>query len=295
MSLNHPLRGVVDHRSGAHPRARRAAAVSAAILLALLVLAPSALAWNGNLEIRKVNIGGPSTDTFGFKVEAGAYGQPNFTLVPATDYTGAPWTDKAKPDNPFTLVGAPSAAGPFTQTGASPNDALFTGLDSGGQTVAAPPAVRDWRRFRVTETTKPAGYTTSAACTIANTASGAGWDGLDQAWGAWTATPDHGWWGRRRGDDPALPPGHRRAGGPRTVDRRLHVHEHVPRRRRRRRRVARALRPDGRHHPGVHDARRAGDPERHAEGGRRLVSSARRDASPAPSRSSTCAAAGSCE
>ena len=189
MSLNHPLRGVAGHRSGAPPRARRALPRAPRCCSPLLVLAPSALAWNGNLEVRKVNIGGPSTDTFGFKVESGAYGQPNFTLVPATDYTGAPWMAKAKPDNPFTLVGAASADGPFTRTGASPNAALFTGLDSGGQTAAAPPAVRDWRRFRVTETSKPANYTTSAACTIANAASGAGWAGLDQAWGAWTATP----------------------------------------------------------------------------------------------------------
>ena len=189
MSLNHPLRGVADHRSGAPARARRAGATGAALLLAALLLAPSALAWNGNLEVRKVNVGGPSTDTFGFKVESGAYGQPNFTLVPATDYTGAPWMAQAKPDNPFTLVGAPSADGPFVRTGASPNAALFTGLDSGGQTAAAPPAMRDWRRFRITETSKPANYTTSAACTIANAASGAAWAGLDQTWGAWTATP----------------------------------------------------------------------------------------------------------
>ena len=189
MSLNHPLSGVADHRSRARARARRAAAAGAALVLAALVLAPSAPAWNGNLEVRKVNIGGPATDTFTFKVEAGAYGQPNFTLVPGTDYTGAPWAAKAKPDNPFTLVGAPSADGPFVRTGASPNSALFTGLDSGGQTAAAPPAVRDWRRFRITETSKPANYTTSAACTIANTASGAAWAGLDHPWGAWTATP----------------------------------------------------------------------------------------------------------
>jgi len=189
MSLNHPLRGVVGNRSGASARARRAASAGAALLLAALVLAPSALAWNGNLEVRKVNIGGPATDTFGFKVESGAYGQPNYTLVPASDYTGAPWADKAKPDNPFTLTGAPSADGPFARTGAAPNDALFTGLDSGGQSAAPAPAVRDWRRFRITETSKPANYTTTAACTIANAASGAAWAGLDQAWGAWTAVP----------------------------------------------------------------------------------------------------------
>lgn len=170
-------------------RVARTVAAGSALLLAALVLAPSAPAWNGNLEVRKVNIGGPATDSFSFKVEAGAPGQPNFTLVPATDYTGAPWGTKAKPDNPFTLVGAPSAAGPFLRTGASPNAALFTGLDAGGQSAAPAPAVRDWRRFRITETSKPANYTTSAACTIANAASGAAWTGLDQAWGAWTATP----------------------------------------------------------------------------------------------------------
>ena len=175
MSLNHRL--------------SRAVAAGSVLLLGALALAPSAPAWNGNLEVRKVNVGGPATDTFTFKVESGAYGQPNFTLVPASDYSGAPWGAKAKPDNPFTLVGAPSAAGPFVRTGASPNSAQFTGLESGGQTAAAAPAVRDWRRFRITETSKPANYTTSAACTIANAASGAAWAGLDQAWGAWTATP----------------------------------------------------------------------------------------------------------
>ena len=189
MSHNHPLRGVADHRSGPNGRVRRVAVAGAAVLLAALVAAPSALAWNGNLEVRKVNIGGPATDTFGFKVESGAYGQSNFALVPATDYSGAAWAYKSKPDNPFTLVGAPSAAGPFVRTGNAPNDALFTGLDSGGQSSAPAPAVRDWRRFRVTETSKPANYTTTAACTIANASSGAAWTGLDQTWGAWTATP----------------------------------------------------------------------------------------------------------
>jgi len=189
MSFDHPLRGVADHRSGARARVRRAALGGAALIVAGLAVAPSAMAWNGNLEVRKVNIGGPSTDAFTFKVEAGAYGQPNFTLVPSSDYSGAAWKAQAKPDNPFTLVGASSAAGPFVRTGEAPNDALFTGLDSGGQSAAAAPAVRDWRRFRVTETTKPANYTTTAACTIANATSGASWAGLDQAWGAWTVTP----------------------------------------------------------------------------------------------------------
>ncbi len=169
---------------------RRWAFAWATALLTLLALAPSALAWNGNLEVRKVNLGGPSTDVFNFKVESGAYGQPLFSLVPSGDYTGAPWKDKSKPDNPFALVGAPAAAGPFTAIGPDPTTALFTGLDSGGQAAAAPPAVRDWRRFRVSETYKPAGYKTAVGCGIRNAASGAPWDAsLDSAWGTWSATP----------------------------------------------------------------------------------------------------------
>ncbi len=173
----------------AHRRGRHAVLAVLAGALALLATAPAALAWHGTLEVRKVNIGGPATDSFGFKVEAGPYGQPNFALVPVSDYAGAPWKDQAKPDNPFSLVGAPSAAGPFTLTGASPTAARFTELDSGGQNPAQAPAVRDWRRFRITETAKPANYTTSVACSVRNDASGAGWDsGLDPAWGAWSAT-----------------------------------------------------------------------------------------------------------
>jgi hypothetical protein len=188
MPPDHPFSGLLNHSYHHSGRGRRWVCAWGFTLLALLVVAPSAFAWNGSLEVRKVNIGGPSTDAFTFKVESGAYGQPDFTLVPSSDYTGAPWKNQSKPDNPFTLVGAPGPSGPFTTTGDNPTAALFTELDSGGQTAAAPPAVRDWRRFRVTESAKP-GYTTAVACGIRNNASGAGWDAsLDAPWGAWTAT-----------------------------------------------------------------------------------------------------------
>lgn len=188
MPPDRPFSEVPCSSSRAPDRARHVLFAGALALLVLLAAAPAALAWHGNLEIRKVNVGGPATDSFSFKVEAGAYGQPNFALVPASDYTGASWNAKSKPDNPFALVGAPSAAGPFTTAGPSPTAARFTELDSGGQSPAAAPAVRDWRRFRITETAKPANYTTSVACTIRNDASSAGWDsGLDPAWGTWSA------------------------------------------------------------------------------------------------------------
>ncbi len=171
--------------------ARRSAAVACALVAgAALGAAPAALAWDGSLQVRKVNLGGPQADTFGFKVETRAHGQQTWTLLPASDYTGAPWAAKPEPDNPFSLAGAPGPDGPFTRTGAAPTEALFTAIQTGGENAAPPPAMRDWRSVRVTETTAPEGYRTAVACTARNTASGAAWPASqDEYWGAWTATP----------------------------------------------------------------------------------------------------------
>ncbi len=179
-----------SHRLLSRNARRRGGLAVALVVGACLGSAPAAVAWNGDLQIRKVNLGGPSTDTFGFKVETHAYGQQTWSLLPASGYTGAPWAAKPEPDNPFSLTGAPSADGPFTRTGASPNEALFAAVETGGETPVPAPALRDWRSFRVTETTRPAGYRTSVGCAARNTASGAAWpSALDGYWGAWTATP----------------------------------------------------------------------------------------------------------
>lgn len=181
-----------SHRRSSRPAPRRVVVACALAVAACVSLgaAPAAIAWNGDLQVRKVNLGGPASDTFGFKVEARAYGHQTWALLPASDYVGAPWSGKAEPDNPFTLAGAAGPAGPFTRTGPAPTEALFTDIASGGETAVPAPAVRDWRAIRVTETSRPAGYRTSAACTVRNTASSALWTaGLDGTWGAWTATP----------------------------------------------------------------------------------------------------------
>ena len=84
----------------------RIAVALAVAACALLALAPSASAWWGDVEVRKVNVGGPASDTFTFKVEARRAGAPAWTLLPAADYTGLPFGAKAEPDNPFVLRGA---------------------------------------------------------------------------------------------------------------------------------------------------------------------------------------------
>lgn len=168
----------------------RIAVALAVAACALLALAPSASAWWGDIEVRKVNVGGPASDTFTFKVEARRAAAPAWTLLPATDYTGLPFGAKAEPDNPFVLHGAPSAAGPFTRIGAAPTAARFADIDAAGEAALPPPALRDWRGVRVTETATPPGYRTTSTCGVTNIASGAAWTpALDAAWGPWAATP----------------------------------------------------------------------------------------------------------
>lgn len=167
---------------------RIAVALTVAVC-ASLALTPSASAWWGDVEVRKVNIGGPASDPFTFKLEARRHGAPTWTLLPAADYSGLPFGAKAEPDNPFVLRGAPTAAGPFTRTGQAPTAARFAGIDAAGEALLPPPALRDWRGVRVTETSTPPGYRTTSACVVTNSASGAPWTpGLDAVWGPWTAT-----------------------------------------------------------------------------------------------------------
>lgn len=177
-------------RSAGRGAARRAVAATATTLLALLCAAPPALAWHGHLKVRKVNVGGPSADSFTFKVEAKRHGQQSWSLLPATDYAGAAWMGRSEPANPFALKGAAAPGGPFTRSAPSPTEALFTEVDAAGEHAVPSSSVRDWRRFRVTETVKPGGYRTSVACIARNAGSGAAWaPGLDPLWGAWAATP----------------------------------------------------------------------------------------------------------
>lgn len=189
---------------------------------ASLAFTPSASAWWGDVEVRKVNVGGPSGDSFTFKLEARRHGAPAWTLLPAADYSGLPFGAASEPGNPFVLRGAPAAAGPFTRTGPAPTAARFAGIDAAGEAVLPPPALRDWRGVRVTETASPPGYRTTAACVVANSASGASWTpALDGVWGPWTATPTAAGGGpgietalRWLPDDLAVAPEHR---GPWTV------------------------------------------------------------------------------
>lgn len=122
-----------------------------------LALTSSASAWWGDVEVRKVNVGGPAGDTFTFKLEARRHGAPQWTLLSASEYSGLPFGTASEPGNPFVLRGAPTAAGPFTRTGPAPTAARFAGIDAAGEAVLPPPALRDWRGVRVTETSAPPG------------------------------------------------------------------------------------------------------------------------------------------
>ncbi len=121
---------MTTHRLICRTARRSAAVVCALAACAALGVAPAALAWDGSLQVRKVNLGGPQADTFGFKVEARAHGGQTWTLLPASDYTGAPWAAKPEPDNPFSLTGAPGPDGPFTRTGPAPTEALFAAIQT---------------------------------------------------------------------------------------------------------------------------------------------------------------------
>jgi hypothetical protein len=171
-------------------RGRAFAILFALSALSALLAAPTAMAWHGDLVVRKVNVGGPSTDQFGFKVEKSAYANgtygPYGTLATSA-YTGASFNGAAKPPNPFTLLGSTDGTFKTGPTGAT--QASFTYLDADGESAIPTADVRDWNRFKVTETSKPAGYRTAVACVIANKGSGKPWSPtLDAMWGPWTAT-----------------------------------------------------------------------------------------------------------
>ena len=118
------------------------AVVGVSAVVALGVAAPAAMGWQGNLVVRKVNVGGPAGDTFAFSLTK----DPN-AYVDVWD----PATRE------FTLTGAPSAAGPFTEGATQKTfDGLWAGQDVDFQ---------HWVDYTVTEAAKP-GYTTSAACSI---------------------------------------------------------------------------------------------------------------------------------
>jgi hypothetical protein len=158
--------------------------------LTMLLAAPSALAWHGDLVVRKVNAGGPSTDQFGFKVEksayaSGAYGA--YSTLSTSAYSGASFNGATKPPNPFTLLGSTDGTFKTGPTGAT--QATFTYIDADGESAIAAPDIRDWNRFKVTETSKPAGYKTTIGCVIVNKGSGKSWDAsLNTMWGPWNAT-----------------------------------------------------------------------------------------------------------
>jgi hypothetical protein len=171
-------------------RKRSLALLLALSALVMLVAAPSALAWHGDLVVRKVNVGGPSSDSFGFKVEKSVYASGTYgaySTLSTSAYSGASFNGAVKPPNPFTLLGSTDGTFKTGPTGAT--EAKFTYLDADGESAIPTADVRDWNRFKVTETSKPAGYSTTIGCTIANKGSGKAWDAsLNTLWGPWTAT-----------------------------------------------------------------------------------------------------------
>jgi len=158
------------------------AVVAVTAIVAFGVVAPNAMAWNGDLVVRKVNIGGPASDSF------------SFSLTKSPNAYVDVWNPAART---FSLTGAPGAGGPFTE-GATQQTfpALWAGQGSG---------LDGWVDYTVTEAPRP-GYTTTVSCSIND-------DGLwttdnwnTATYGAWGAptstTPDGGtavtttvrWW-----------------------------------------------------------------------------------------------------
>ncbi|HEY5143512.1 MAG TPA: hypothetical protein VII98_08430 [Solirubrobacteraceae bacterium] len=131
-------------------------------LVALGVAAPSAMGWNGNLVVRKVNVGGPAADSFAFSLTK----NPNAYIDV--------WDPAAKS---FALTGAPGAAGPFTE---GTTQKSFIGLWAGHEV-----GFDGWVDYTVTEAAH-AGYSTTASCSI----DGAGlWTTANpttSAYGQWT-------------------------------------------------------------------------------------------------------------
>jgi hypothetical protein len=139
------------------------------------VVAQSAFAWHGDLKVRKVNIGGPASDVFKFKIEKTPNAHEDV------------WPGGFKT---FDLFGAASEAGPWIErTGSGPKPAganqetfsgLFAGQDHG---------YNDWVKYTVTELSSSpsplSDYTTTASCTI---------DGGDKWTGNNSTTAKYGKW-----------------------------------------------------------------------------------------------------
>lgn len=144
--------------------ARRMAVALACLIPGLLLAAPAAMAWNGNLIVRKVNIGGPADDSFNFQV----------TKTPNAYF--AVWNPGTKS---FSLQGASSPQGPFTE---GVNQQSYNELWAGHDLPYS-----DWVVYSVKEIAKP-GYTTTVSCTIDGDWNALGEQVLGQ-YGAWTYTP----------------------------------------------------------------------------------------------------------
>lgn len=150
--------------TAARARMARAAAIAAAITMGLLALAPSAMAWNGNLVVRKVNVGGPAADTF------------SFALTKSPNQYVDVWSPATKT---FSLTGAASAAGPFSEGSTQRTySGLWAGYDAG---------FSDWVTYSVRESAKP-GYRTTASCGIAPDWNAALGDSVPSGYGPWTFT-----------------------------------------------------------------------------------------------------------
>lgn len=145
-------------------RTARVAAIAASITVGLLALVPAAMAWNGNLVVRKVNIGGPAGDSFGF------------TLTKSPNQYVDVWSPATKT---FSLKGA-ADGGPFTEGATQRSFAnLWAGYDAGFD---------DWVTYTVRETAK-AGYRSSVSCGIAPDWNAALGSTVPADLGPWTFTP----------------------------------------------------------------------------------------------------------
>ena len=130
--------------------------LAALTMLTLGCVAPAAQAWHAHLRVKKVNLGGPASDVFQFKIDK----SPNL-------YEDI-WDEGGKL---FELQGAPSLSGSWYESygpGPYPQGAnmetfgdLWAGYDHGFE---------DWVTYKVTElssSTSPlSDYTTTAACEI---------------------------------------------------------------------------------------------------------------------------------
>lgn len=144
--------------------ARRMVVLLACLIPGTLLAAPAAMAWNGDLIVRKVNIGGPASDTFNFEI----------TKTP-NEYT-AIWNPPVKT---FVLQGAASPQDAFEEgTTQQSYNYLWAGYDFGYE---------NWVTYTVKEIAKP-GYKTTVSCTIDGD-----WNALHPSilseYGAWSYTP----------------------------------------------------------------------------------------------------------